>query len=361
MTGGRARTARGATNPPRGLTAELLAAIERKDVRLMVIALLAESGVTVNELSIRGDHDELVLSLAPGWRAREGRARIYYRPVRKVDLNEVDRLARQTPLSEAIVFEVADRPGAPLTVPASVQFISAEELIARLEDSGVVQWDGTRPKADRTLLARLRAVDRAKPWVDEAGIRALPVLARNKLPPSWDGAGQPPDELFERTAFRMLTQTFRFGGVDLGAKARAEREPDALLEAPVESPNPFSAILDCKAARDGWNMEADDETRLINYVTAHRDDLTHPDGPFLIVLSSNFSSGTIAYTNRQTKVLEECGARLVYWRAADLAASALAVEVVRMAPAVREELPWEAYLAQGRPSGTIDAFAAAGS
>ena len=140
-----ARGARRHQSSP-GLTAELLAAIERKNVRLMVTGLLAESGVTVNELSIRGDHDELVLSLAPGWRAREGRARIYHRTVRKVDLNEVDRLARQTLLSEAIVFEVADRPGGPLAVPPSVQFISAEELIARLEDSGVVQWDGTQPR-----------------------------------------------------------------------------------------------------------------------------------------------------------------------------------------------------------------------
>ena len=356
MTDARLRAARGATNPPRGLTAELLAAVERRRVQQIVTALLAESGITVTELSIRGDHDELVLSLAPGWRSREGRARIYYRAVRKVDLNEVDRLARQTPLSEAIVFEVFAQAGGRVTVPASVQFVPANDLIERLEDSAVVQWDGSDPKVDRTLLARLRAVDRAKPWVDEAGIRALPVLARNKLPAAWSGAGQPPDELFERTAFRMLTQTFRFGGVDLGAQARAEREPDALLEAPVGSPSSFSAILDCKAARDGWSMGADDETRLANYVTAHRDDLAHPEEPFLIVLSSNFTSGTIAYTNRQNKVREECGARLVYWRAADLSASALAIEAARLDLKAREGLPWEAYLAQGRPTGSIETF-----
>ena len=57
--------------------------------------------------------------------SREGRARIYYRAVRNVDLNEVDRLARQTPLSEAIVFEVSALAGGPLTVPASVQFVPA--------------------------------------------------------------------------------------------------------------------------------------------------------------------------------------------------------------------------------------------
>jgi hypothetical protein len=103
-------------------------------------------------------------------------------------------------------------------------------------------------------------------------------------------------------------------------------------------------------------MGADDETRLANYVTAHRDDLAHPEEPFLIVLSSNFTSGTIAYTNRQNKVREECGARLVYWRAADLSASALAIEAARLDLKAREGLPWEAYLAQGRPTGSIETF-----
>jgi hypothetical protein len=324
----------------------------------MLTGLLAESGITVTEVSARGDHDELVLSVAPGWRTREGRARVYYRPVRKRDLNEVDRLARQTPLSEVIVFEVSAESSGSLSVPASVQFVPTSDLISRLEDSAVVQWDGSQPKVDRALLARFRAVDRAQPWGDELGIRTLPVLARNKLPPTWSGAGEPPDELFERTAFRLMTHVFRFSGVDLGAQARGERKPDALLESPPAGSGSFSAILDCKAARDGWSMNADDETRLINYVTAHREDLARPDDPFLLVISSNFTSGTTAFSNRQRKVREECGARLVYWRATDVAASALSVELARMAPKERDELPWESYLSPGRPTGTVDSFSA---
>src|SRR3954453_10772236 len=115
--GGRVRRARGATNPPRGLTAENLAALNHEEIRLMITGLLAESGITVADVSHRGDHDELVLTISPGWRPREGRARIFYRAVLKRDLNDLARLAAQTALSEAILFEVsASNPGS-FTVP----------------------------------------------------------------------------------------------------------------------------------------------------------------------------------------------------------------------------------------------------
>ena len=54
------------------------------------------------------------------------------------------------------------------------------------------------------------------------------------------------------------------------ARGAATRDPDALLESPAGREAPFSAVLDCKASRDGWGMDADDETRLANYVDAHR-------------------------------------------------------------------------------------------
>jgi hypothetical protein len=326
----------------------------------MITGLLAESGITVTDVSPRGDHDELVLTISPGWRPREGRARIFYRGVLKRDLTDLAKLAAQTALSEAILFEIsASNPGN-FTVPASVQFVPTGELIERLEDSAVIRWDDAVPKIDRHLLARFRAVDQAPPWADQLGIRALPVLARNKTPPGWTSVREPPDELFERLTFRLLTQVFRFGGTDLGATARMEREPDALLESPARATAPFSAVLDCKASRDGWSMDADDETRLINYVEARRAALAHSDEPFMIVVSSAFATGTTAYEKRRDSVKDGCGARLVYWRASHLASAALAVEISRMSPADREQLPWEAYFAQGRPAGGIDTFTPGG-
>ena len=327
----------------------------------MITGLLAESGITVTDASRRGDHDELVLTISPGWRPREGRARIFYRAVLKRDLTDLARLAAQTALSEAILFEISASGPGNFSVPASVQFVPTEELIERLEDSAVIRWDDAVPKVERHLLARFRAVDNAPPWADQQGIRALPVLSRNKTPPGWTTVRDPPDELFERLTFRLLTHVFRFGGTDLGALARMEREPDALLESPVRATTPFSAVLDCKASRDGWGMDADDETRLVNYVEARRGDLINADEPFMIVVSSAFATGTTAFENRRDAIRNRCGARLVYWRASHLASAALAVEVSRMPPAEREQLPWAAYFAEGRPGGGIDTFKPGGS
>jgi len=350
----RARRARGATNPPRGLTADALADLDHDQIRLMVTGLLAESGIAVSDLSRRADHDELVLTIVPGLRPREGRARIFYRQVLKRDLTDLAKLAAQTALSEAILFEVSSSSTGDLSIPAGVQYVPTAELIERLEDSAAIKWNGTEPKIDRHLLARLKDADKAPAWIDELGIRAIPILARNKMPPWWTSLATAPDELFERLTFRILTSVFRFGGTDLGATSRMEREPDAILEAPVGASAPFSAILDCKASRDGWSMDADDETRLANYVDAHRAELGCPEEPFLLIVSSAFSSGTTAYEGRRHAIRERCGARLVYWQASHLTSAALAVERARVAPADRERLPWEAYFARGRPSGGID-------
>jgi hypothetical protein len=327
----------------------------------MVTGLLAESGITVSDLSRRADHDELILTIAPGWRPREGRARIFYRPVLKRDLTELARLAAQTALSEAILFEISDLGARRFSVPDGVQFVPTAELIERLEDSAAIKWNGTEPNIDRHLLARLKDVDKASAWADELGIRSIPVLARNKMPPWWPAVATAPDELFERLTFRMLTQVFRFRGTDLGATSRMEREPDAILESPPGASTSFSAILDCKASRDGWSMDADDETRLANYVTAHRAELLCQQEPFLLIVSSSFSSGTTAYEGRRDAIRDRCGARLVYLHASHLTAAALAVETSRVAPAKREQMPWEAYLAQGRPSGGITSFSPGGS
>jgi hypothetical protein len=314
--------------------------------------------MSVTDISPRGDHDEVVLAITPGWRQREGRARIFYRPVLKRDLMEVAKLAAQTALGEALLFDVSGSATGRFSVPASVQFVPSEELVDRVENSAAIKWENGEPKIDRHLLARLKDVDKGPPWADELGIRAAPILARNKMPPWWASVREPPDELFERLTFRLLTSVFRFGGTDLGAKARMEREPDALLESPPSDIAPFSAILDCKASRDGWRMDADDETRLANYVKANRENLGHPDEPFLVVLSSAFASGTAAYEGRRKAIRDRCGARLVYWQASHLSSAALAVEKSRMSPTEREQLPWAAYLSQGRPSGGIDGFTA---
>lgn len=349
----RPRAARGATNPARGLDPAGLAAMSRADLRIVVLALLSERGIAVVEISERGEYDEFVLNLDPGLRVREGRCRIFRRTITRRDLDEFARLAAQSALSEAIAIEVAERPGTVRQPPAGVHLIGARELIDRFEDSAAIGWDGPVPKPDRDVIARLRALRRAPQWVDQLGLRAVTILARNKLPPELEGVGEPPDEMFERLTFRLFTHVFRFGGSDLGARERGTRAPDALLECPRACHEPFSAVLDCKASRDAWSMDADDETRLANYVDSHRGQLLHGETPFLIVVSSAFAGGTTAFTNRRAAIAARCGAQLVYLRAGLLVKAALALEEERASCEAREGLPWHSYLANGRPAGDI--------
>ncbi len=348
--------ARGATNPARGLDSVGLATLSRASVRDAVLALLSERGITVVEVSERGEYDELILDLAPGLRRREGRCRIFRRTITRRDVDDLARLAAQSALAETIAIEVAERPGTVTRPPASVHLIGARELIDRFEDSAAIAWDGSVPKPDRYMLARLREMRLAPPWVDQLGLRAVTILARNKLPPELEGTGEPPDEMLERLTFRLFTHVFRFGGRDLGARERGTRAPDALLECPHACEEPFSAVLDCKASRDAWAMDADDETRLANYVESHRGELLYGEQPFLIIVSSAFAGGTTAFANRRRAITTRCGARLVYLRAGLLVKAALALETARAPCEQRERLPWQPYLADGRPGGDIVSF-----
>ena len=113
-----------------------------------------------------------------------------------------------------------------------------------------------------------------------------------------------------------------------------KREPDAILESPAATKAPFSAILDCKASRDGWGMDADDEHDSRTTSTPAGRARTS-DEPFLIILSSAFNTGTTAYEARRDAIRDRCGARLVYWQASHLTAAALAIEKSRLDPAER--------------------------
>jgi hypothetical protein len=116
-------------------------------------------------------------------------------------------------------------------------------------------------------------------------------------------------------------------------------------------------VLDCKASRDGFEMNADDETRLCGYVTAHRGDLLVGDEPLIVVVSSDFRGRDARYENRRDNIARRCQARLVYWRVNHLVTGAQEVEGRRLDPAEREGLPWEAYFATGTPQTDIWSFA----
>jgi hypothetical protein len=183
--------------------------------------------------------------------------------------------------------------------------------------------------------------------LDPVGIRWLPTLALNELPPEIAGLGHAPQDLLERMTFRLLTLALRFGGERLGEAQRGHRLPDAVLRWDRGK----AALLDCKAARDGYVMDADHELRFANYANALSEQLQAAGAAlhYIVVVSSEFPGNVARHPHvaRAASLRERAGVDLVYLRALDLARLALAVEASELSPAEREALGWASAFDRG--------------
>jgi hypothetical protein len=246
-------------------------------------------------------------------------------------------------LSDAVLIEAAGGGAAP-TGTDRVQVVPGSELVARFEESALVTWHDDRPQIDREYYSFLRESESFLPSLDALGLQWLPSLALNKKPPGLAHLSEVPERLFERIAFRVFTTVFRFGGSRKGERYAGKRAPDAVLRSPSESENQFSALMDCKAARDGYVMDADDERALTEYVETQKAELETSESSlkYVVIVSSSFpgSAGDRhPYHGRAAKFTEQ-GVKLVYLRAADLVRIAIAVEQADMQPSERELIDW---------------------
>lgn len=187
--------------------------------------------------------------------------RIYHRPIDQGDLDDARTFAVATGALESLVVPAHGVDGE-LTVVSGITVIAGDEIAERITSSALVRWDEDRPSlATDRLDLMLRLASTA--LLDPVGIQDLPPLALNELPPALVEYGIEPQDLLERKAFRLLTATFRFGGVRYGESARGKRLPDAVLDWPDGSAT--SALLDCKAASSGYLMDSDHFLRFVNY------------------------------------------------------------------------------------------------
>lgn len=345
--------ARRATQAQRRLTPEGLAALPRDDRRKLMQLLLTDAGAHVAAFNRPAAYDELVLETQPLWRSRRIRARV---AARRVTQDDVDRLAEA-------VDAAGDADGlllAPLghddglTVPATVMLVDADELIARLERCVAIAWPGGTPAPAYERVAAQRDLDRDAFLLDPVGLRWLPTLALNELPAELAGRDLAPDAVFERVAFRLLTNGLRFDGVRYGEAERGKRLPDAVLRWGPD--RRLVGLMDCKATADGYTMDSDHYLRFTGYVSALRGDL-EADGAqlhHLVVLSSSFpgTPGTRhPFHARAAALRDETGLQLVYLRAEDLARTATAIESRGLSPNEREALDWSAAFDHGLVAG----------
>lgn len=339
----------GITRPRRRFTPLDLAAMPRAEVRKLVHALVEESGAEVSDYRRRADHDDLHAEMQVLWARCSIRIRVAARSVEPRDVVRfIESLTANGDVAGWLVAPLGTHGDIP--VGRTVEVIGPEQLIERFEHSSRVAWTDRRPSVAMDRLAHQRALFEDARHLDPVGMRWLPVLAHNELPAELHQGGAAPQDWMERLTFRMLTHTFRFGGVRYGEAARGRRLPDALLRWPGGG-EPLAALLDCKASADGYTMTADHYLRFKEYAGICRAEAqsTGHELRYMVVLSSNFAGSGRAHPfhARHRALTKDTGLSLVYVRAIDLAEAALSVERDEITPANRERLPWAALFDAG--------------
>lgn len=307
----------------------------------------------VSDYQRRAGHDDMYAEIDVFWARRSIRVRV---AAREVESRDVARFAEALASSGDVAGWLVAPHGTQgeLAGGQAVEVIGPEDLIERFERSSRVAWTERRPSVAMDRLAHQRALFDDARHLDPVGMRWLPVVAHNEMPPELrDGEGAPQDWL-ERFTFRILTHTFRFGGVRYGEAARGKRLPDALLRWPSGG-DAIAAMLDCKASADGYTMTGDHYLRFKEYVKICRNEAEGAGHElrYMIVLSSAFtgSGRTHPFHARHKALSEDTGLSLAYVRAIDLVEAAVAVERGEVAPTDRERLPWAGLL----DAGLVDA------
>jgi hypothetical protein len=343
------------TQPPttrKSLTPENLAELGRARLRELCQVLLAEQGLRVTRVQPRATTDDLYVAPVPLWRPRTSVLRVAHRQLEAHDVRDLAEVVRAHPLADGVLVEGA--PGnATLPLDDAVQVLRADEVVRRIRNSPLVEWADGQPQTAMMRLALALDLNEIAPALDPVGLRWLPTLSLNSLPPELDAHGTAND-LFEDITFRILTTSLRFGGRRLGARRRGERVPDAVLRW-QENGEGVAAVLDCKAAQYGYRMKIDDHRALTEYFGQLQGQEAAAGFRlrYILVVSSEFDGepgDTHPFHGRATAIAAEAhGAKLVYLRASDLVQLVLAVERDRADPAEREGVAWSQLFDIGMP------------
>ena len=316
------------TRAQRGFGVEELAALNPLDLRRVCHGLLLGEGVTVQEYRRAADYEEFTAAVPGLWRAHPVIVRIFHREVLQADLDRAHSDAQASGVVEALVL-AARSVDAAVVPPVGVHLVPPEELAFRITSSPLVEWSPGTPIPAVSRIKLFLDLAETTAMLDPVGLQWLPAVALNELPASLVSFDIEPQDLLERKAFRILTACFRFSGLRYGEAARGKRYPDAVLHWPDGSAK--SAMVDCKAASSGYQMNADHLLRFIKYW-----DLLSPqlekEGrtlSYLVVVSSNFPGAQgdrHPFYARAEEIRDKTGLQLAYVTASDLAWCAAQVE-----------------------------------
>ena len=225
------------------------------------------------------------------------------------------------------------------------------ELMALCRRSALIEWHEGRPRARQGDYSALRQRADELRRLDAFGLAWLPALSRNRLPWALRASSVRADELFEQVVYRVATTVLRLEGVRLGSASRGQRVGDALLWSRGRL-----ALLDCKAAQDGYRLEVDDERRLLDYAKASYPDYTTAQAVACVVLVSSafpvFDANPKLFEKRRER-FRAIGSDLACVKADDLVEASLTI--LRSSEDTRgiDAIAWDRVLGQGLVSREV--------
>lgn len=339
---------RAVTRAHRDFGADALAQLGRDQLRKLFHGLLLAEGVTVTEVRRHGDFDDFAVSTSTLWRPHRSLVRLLHRAVEQSDLDDAASYVDAVGFDNALFVTVAE-PGPGLRPPHGIHVIPPADTALRIVGSPLARWHDDGPSVAVDRLDLVLQLERSS-FSDRIGLQWLPSVALNELPPALIDSGIEPQDVLERKTFRMMTAALLFDGVRYGEAARGKRLPDSVLFWPDGSA--CSAMVDCKAAANGYTMTADHLLRFVEYCDALAPDLEAEGSPlrYVIVVSSHFPGGDGArhpYHGRAEEVEERTGLQLCYVQASDLAWLAATIEQRELPFEQRRRLDWHSALRAG--------------
>lgn len=301
----------------RGLTLDGFVGMPLLERRALVQALAVEHGHQVVSGTPRGESFDLVLLMDVLGQPVQVLVRLVA-TAHRADAHEqaADDALRSGCSTHLLLGGLSD-PAAVVDHPA---YLTVDRLVALVEDSALVSWDQQQPSPDTKgyVAWRERAEELAQ--TDPCGLRWLRPLALNKLPADLRSSAIPAETWFEDAVFRVGARALRLRGRRLGAQRSGRREPDGFFVCPDGQ---GVALFDSKAARDGFEMDASEERKQVEYArrTWKWQGLDLPAAT-VVMVSSSFPTAERAFAARRI-ALQKAGADLVYLSAEALLALAL--------------------------------------
>lgn len=324
----------------RGLTPEDLLALPLEQLTRIVQALAVESDNRVVQVIPRGTHSDLRLSWQVLGQEKSVLVRVREAASSIADLNELaDDALRLDALGHLLVGRADDDPA--LTTSGS--YLPADVLVAQIEASYLMAWSGRIPSADPDLYTSHRDWDTPFAELDPSGLRWLRPLSLNKLPVGLRHSGTPAHTWFEVAVYRVATRILALRGRPLGAGKLGQREPDGYFVCPGEE---HLTLFDAKAARDGWEMDANEERKLLSYMPKIRNWYGNAQSSHrMVVVSSTFTSEA-SFETRQRNFAAQ-GYLLAYLPVESLLRIAHVISSQEDGPEVARWVDWPRLLSNG--------------